>query len=177
MFSVGAAAIGLAFFVLKFTFLFHDIEQIRRMRSGLNADDASFQVRLKNQETFNAYLLKRPLGAGIGSSGFWGSRFLPDEHPIKDIPTDSYYVRIWVETGIIGLCLHLLMFGFFCGIGAAMVWQIRDRILRAQAGALLAAFAGNVVASYGNQVYSQMPTAVVLGIGLPLVYLAARFDD
>jgi hypothetical protein len=35
---------------------------------------------------------------------------------------------------------------------------------------------GIMFASYGNQVYSQMPTGILMGISIPLIFLAPLFD-
>ena len=43
--------------------------------------------------------------------------------------------------------------------------------------ALLAGFFGILVASYGNQVYSQFPTGIIMAIAIPLICLSPKFDQ
>jgi hypothetical protein len=174
--TLGFIVIGSVFYTLKYTFAFQGVEQVRRFRTALNPEDESFQVRLRNQKTFGRYLESRPLGGGIGAAGFWGARFNPYSL-LANTATDSYYVKVWAETGIIGISLHLFMFGFFIGKGGVVVWNLRDPALRIKISGLYCGMCGVMMASYGNQVYSQMPTGIIMGIGIPLIFLAPQFDS
>lgn len=174
--TIGMIAIGGVFYFLKYTKGLQSVEQVRRMRTAMNPEDASFQVRLRNQITFGNYLRTRPIGGGIGAAGFWGSRFAPYKL-LARTATDSYYVKVWAETGIVGICLHLYMFGFFVGKGGNVVWHLRDPVLRAKASGLFCGMCGIMMASYGNQVFSQMPTGVIMGIAIPLIFIARDLDD
>lgn len=171
----GVVVIGMSFFILKHTYLFHGIEEVRRMRTALSVDNPSLQARLRNQVTFGHYLASRPFGGGIGSAGFWGERFSPGT-VLADTPTDSYYVKIWAETGIVGLCFHVFMLGYFMGKGGYIVWRLRHPVLRQKIMALYCGFGGILLASYGNQVFSQMPTGMIISIALPLIFMAPIYD-
>jgi len=154
--------------MLRYTSVGHGIKQVQRMRTALDPNEPSLLVRLRNQELLSHQLQGKPLGAGIGSSGFWGNRFSP--HTIfAQTATDSYYVRVWVETGIIGLSLHLFMLGYFLGVGSYRVWHTLDPVLRHQRAAFLCAFAGMLLASYGNQVFNQFPTALIMSLAVPVM--------
>ncbi len=172
---LGLFALLSVFYVLKYTFAFQGVEQVRRMRTALNPEDASMQVRLRNQITFGNHLRTRPFGGGIGAAGFWGFRFNPNSL-LANTATDSYYVKIWAETGIVGICLHLFMFGFFVGKGGQIVWNLRDPVLRAKIAGLYCGMCGVFMASYGNQVYSQMPTGILMGMMIPLIFLSRLWD-
>ncbi|MCU0345293.1 MAG: O-antigen ligase family protein [Saprospiraceae bacterium] len=173
---MGLLVAGGAFYFLKYTKGLQHVEQVRRMRTAFDPNDASLLVRLKNQKTFGRYLASRPFGGGIGAAGFWGYRYAPHSL-LGNTATDSYYVKIWAETGIIGLSLHLFMFGYFVGKGGYVVYNIRDPALRFKAAGIFSAMCGVFMASYGNQVYSQMPTGIVLGVLIPLIFLAPKYDD
>jgi hypothetical protein len=174
--ALGLLVLGSAFYVLKYTYAFQGIEQVNRMRTAMNPDDASFQVRLRNQVTFGNYLKTRPFGGGIGAAGYWGYRFNPNSL-LANTATDSYYVKIWAETGLVGICLHLFMFGWFVGKGGQIVWHLRDPVLRVKIAGLYCGMCGIMLSSYGNQVYSQMPTGIIMGIGIPLIFLSPIFDN
>lgn len=171
----GVFAIVLVFCMLKYTFVLHSFQPVARLRTALSVENPSLQARLRNQVTFGNYLRNRPLGGGVGSAGYWGERFRPGSL-LAETPTDSYYVKIWAETGLIGLSLHLLMLGYFLGKGGYIVWYLRNGPLRYKMMALLAAFGGVLLASYGNQVYSQFPTGIIMPIALALIFLSPRFD-
>ena len=173
---LGLLLLGGVFYVLKYTYALQGVEQVRRMRTALNPEDASFQVRLKNQITFGRYLQSRPFGGGIGAAGFWGHRFNPNSL-LANTATDSYYVKIWAETGIVGICLHLFIFGWFVGKGGQVVWHLRDPVLRGKIAALYSGMCGIMLASYGNQVYSQMPTGILMGMAIPLIFMSPMWEE
>jgi hypothetical protein len=171
----GLLTIGIIYYILRFTFLFQGVEQVRRMRTGLDPNSPSLMVRLNNQKTFGRYLASRPLGGGVGTAGFWGARFSPHTL-LANTATDSYYVKIWAETGIVGICLHLFILGYFVGKGGYIVWNLKDEELRYKIMALYSGMGGVLLASYGNQVFSQMPTGMIMNVSIPLIFLAPLYD-
>lgn len=174
--AVGLVLMAGAFGMLKYTFVLQGFQPVARMRTALSPDNPSLLARLRNQRTLGVYLADKPMGGGIGSAGYWGERFSPGSL-LAETPTDSYYVRVWAETGLVGLSLHLLLLGYFLGKGAAIAWQLRDPVLRAQVLAIMAAYCGVLLANYGNQVFLQFPTGVVMAVGLPLVFMAPYYDE
>ncbi len=172
----GILSLVVVFGVLKFTFIGQGFQPIARIRTALSSDNPSLNARLHNQATLGRYLANRPIGGGIGSAGYWGERFRPGSL-LAITPTDSYYVRIWAETGLIGLSLHLILLGFFLGKGGIIAWRLKDPKLRTQVLAIMAAYGGVLLANYGNQVFLQFPTGIIMSIGLPLVFMAPYYDE
>jgi len=172
---MGLMAGMLIFGVLKYTTLFHNIEQVRRMRTALDPDNPSLHARLRNQVTFGNYLRSKPLGGGVGSAGYWGARFSPNTL-LAQTPTDSWYVKIWAETGLVGICLHLFVLGYFMGKGGYIIWKLKNKQLKNKIMAIYAGLGGVLLSSYGNQVFGQMPTGMVVGIIIPLIALAPYYD-
>ncbi len=171
----GVVIMGLTFYMLKYTHVLHGVESIRRMRTALSSDNPSLIARLRNQATLGRHLKTRPLGGGIGTAGFWGNRFSPNTL-LAQTPTDSYYVKIWAETGIIGLLFHLSMLAYFTGKAGYIVWHLRNTNLRYKMMAIYAGFIGVVFCSYGNQVFSQMPTGMIMNMSIPLLFLAPLYE-
>jgi hypothetical protein len=172
----GGMAVCILFCVLKFTNVGASNYQVQRMRSALDPNDPSLQVRLANQRKLSAYLNSRPLGGGIGSAGSWGQRFSPGTL-LAETPTDSWYVKIWAETGIIGLCIHLGMVFTFIITGAVVIFKMKhDLLLRQMAMALFSGFVGIAFASYGNQVMGQAPSSIVVFMSIAFVWLAYQWD-
>ena len=96
------------FIFFKYTTIGQGNYQIRRMRTAFDPNDASLQVRLENQRLLKTYMASRPFGGGIGHGGVKAQKYLPNAY-LSQIPTDSGYVLIWVEQGIVGLLLHLFI--------------------------------------------------------------------
>jgi O-antigen ligase len=175
IFALGVL-VAIGFFVfLKYTAIGNNNYNIRRLRSALDPNDASLQVRLENQKLFKAYLASRPFGGGIGSGGSWGVRFSPNTF-LAQTALDSWYVKIWAETGVIGLFIHLFHVIFILFYGYFKIPKIRDALLRQKMMALHAGFAGIALASYGNPILGQMPTGIVLYLSFSFLILAYKID-
>jgi len=168
---LGVAAFGF----LKYTTIAQGNYQVQRMRSALDPNDASFQVRLENQRKLSRYLADKPLGGGIGSGGAWGQRFSPGTF-LAETALDSWYVKIWVETGIVGLVLHIGTILFFLFYGGRNVMRLRDPVLRNRMAALYCGYFGVVVGAYGNQIYGQMPTGTLMYFTLAFLFLCPQWD-
>jgi len=117
----------------------------------------------------------KPFGGGIGTAGNWGMRFSPNTF-LAQTPTDSWYVRIWAEMGIIGLTLHLIILFWILIHCCIIVWKLKDPELSQIMIGLTAGIFGIMVASYGNGLYGQMPTAMILYMSYVFIYLAPAFE-
>ena len=150
--------------------------EIRRMRTAFDPNEASLQVRLDNQNKLKGYLATRPIGGGVGATGNWGQRFTPHTF-LANTATDSWYVMIWADTGIIGLTYYLLMLFFILGTGAFYVmFKLKDDWLKVQITALVCGMAGIMMASYGNGVFGQMPTGILMYVGMVFMFLSPQLD-
>ncbi len=170
---IGGGTALIILFILKFTFIGQGNYQVQRMRSALDPTDASFQVRLKNQAKLKEYLASRPLGGGIGSSGYWGLRFRPDTF-LAQTPTDSWYVRVWVETGVIGITIYLALFIYILYYFGVRLWRMKPSPLKQKLLANYAGVMGITVANYGNPVIGQTPTSTVIYLGIAFLYIFTK---
>lgn len=176
MVLAGVCVLLAAFVFLNFTTIGQGNPIIRRARSAFNTEDASFRVRLENQARLRALMKDKPFGAGLGHGGGKAKVFAPDA-PLSQIPTDSWFVMIWVETGIVGLLLHLGILLYILGRGVWLaVFRLRDPQLRGLVSALVSGIAGIVVMSYGNEVLGQIPTGAILYMSMAFIFLSPRFD-
>ena len=169
----GLSGMIIVFLFLKYTFLFQGVEQIRRMRTALDPENASMNVRYENQKIFAQYLSDKPFGAGVGTAGFWGSRFNPNSL-MGNTPTDSWYVKIWAETGIVGITFHLIIIGYIMGQAGARIMATPNTKQKTYAMAFFASLTGVIFANYGNQVMAQMPTGAIINMMIPFIFLLTR---
>ncbi|WP_431126009.1 hypothetical protein [Flagellimonas flava] len=164
------------FIFFKYTTIGNDNDQIRRMRTAFDPNDASLQMRKINQERLRGYLATRPLGGGIGSTGNWGKRFSPNTF-LANTATDSWFVAVWADTGIVGLYLHLFILFFILITGAYnCMFKIRDDWLKGQITALVCGMAGIMLASYGNGVFGQFPTCILMYTGMIFIFISPKLD-
>lgn len=168
--------IGLSFLgILKFTSLGSSSAQIERMRTSLDPNDASFQVRLINQKILKDYLGRKPFGAGVGTIGTWGTIYNQDKF-IAQIPPDSLYVKVWAMYGIVGFIIWFGIMLYITGKSAAIVWKTRDPVLKNQLLALCGGATGILLCSYGNEVLNAMPSSMIVYISWALIWLSPRWD-
>jgi hypothetical protein len=168
---VGSAfAIG-GFSVLKYTTIGSDSFEISRLRSALNPKDASFNVRLNNQKQL-AYLLRyEPFGVGLGMSGMNGTTYNADK-PIANIQPDSYWVKVWVMYGIVGLIIWFAINCYIIGKCSGIVWQLKDPKLKSKMNALTSGTVGCFIASYGNEVMNGNPSCTILFMSWSFVLIS-----
>jgi hypothetical protein len=172
---IGLIIVGCFYSFLKFTAIGNDNNQIRRLRSALDPNDPSLLVRKENQAKFKIYLASRPIGGGIGTSGSWGIRFTPGTF-LATTPNDSWYVKIWAETGIIGLSLHIFMLLFFIVKGYFVIFKLRDPPLKQYVMAIHAGFIGIALAAYGNPILGQFPLNIILYATWGIFIIAPGLD-
>lgn len=164
------------FVFFKYTYIGQGNAQIARMRSAFDPNNASLQVRLENQKKLKAYLATRPFGGGVGHAGGKARKFLPNAF-LSNVPTDSWYVMIWAEMGIVGLVIHLAILFYVVIKSSFMVmFRLRDPQLRIQMAALTSGMLGIMAAAYGNGVLGQMPTGIYIYTSMALMLNAKVFD-
>ncbi len=173
---VGLLVGFLVFAFLKFTTIGSGNYQVHRMRTALDPNDASLQVRVDNQKLLRTYLKSRPMGGGIGSGGGFGQRFYPGRY-LSNIALDSWYVKIWVETGIIGLTMHIIHLILVLIVGIYNSFKIKNPDTRQKMMALICGYFGIVCASYGNQILGQFPTGIVMYITMVYMFICLRWDN
>jgi O-antigen ligase len=168
--------IGLSFLgILKFTSIGSSNVQIVRMRTSLDPNDASFQVRLINQKILKDILADKPFGTGVGTIGTWGTKYNEDKY-IAQIPPDSLYVKIWAMYGIVGFVIWFGIMLYITGKSAGIVWKTRDPVLKNQLLALCAGATGILLCSYGNEVLNAMPSSMIVYFSWAFIWLSPRWD-
>jgi len=175
--STGFILLAVVYIFFKYTTIGQDNQQIRRMRSAFDPNDPSLQVRLANQRKLSTYLASRPFGGGIGHAGVKAQKYLPNAF-LSQVATDSWYVLIWAEQGIIGLLLHLfILFYIIIKASYLIMKKIRDPVLKIKMTALVAGMMGIMVASYGNAALGTMPTGPLIYVGMAVMLNAMALDD
>lgn len=172
----GTILLLFVFVFFKFTYIGQSNAFIRRTRTAFNPNDPSLQVRLENQKLLSNYLATRPFGGGIGHAGVKAKAFTPDSF-LSNIATDSWYVLIWAEQGIVGLALHLFILFYILIKGSyRIMFRIRDPILKIKMAALASGMFGVMVASYGNAVLGTMPTSLLIYTSMALMFNTRVLD-
>jgi len=170
-----AVPFSIAFVLFVFMLAFTDIgngnQQIRRMRSAFDKNDASANARTINQEAMKKYMKEAPWGIGMNV----GYQNVPANNKytfMATVPPDSEYVFIWIHTGIIGITTFLictaLMLAGACWI---VFFTLKSPSLRGIGAGFCCAMVSQQLGGYGNQVLMQFPNCLVFYGGLAIVYI------
>jgi hypothetical protein len=170
------AVLGLGFVgMLKFTKIGNGNDQIKRMRSGTDPNDPSFQLRMINQRKLSDALGSKPLGTGVGTIGAWGQKY--NKHiPTAGIAPDSLYVKIWVMYGIVGFIFWFGTMLYMLGKSAGIIWNTRDPVMRNQLCALCGVYGAILLCSYGNEVMNVVPSLTIVYISWAFISMSTRWD-
>ena len=157
-------------FLLVFTTIGQGNQQIRRMRSAFNKDDASANVRDINKEAIRKYIKDAPWGIGIGMG--YNVPANNKYAKLATIPPDSEYVNIWIKTGPIGITIFiattLLMLAGAC---STVFFKLKSRSLMGIGAGFCCAFVSIQLGGYANQVLMQFPNCLIFYGGLAIVYV------
>lgn len=161
---------------LKFTFIGHSYQYIRRMRSVFNEQDASFRGRIDNQRIVKELMRDKPFGVGIGMMRSKATAYRP--HPVlSTIPHDSWYILIWAELGIVGLVLYLFILFYILMHGSYLVlFKLKNRELRGVVSSILCGLFGLYAAAYSLEIFGQFPNAYIIFICMTVVFLSPIYD-
>ena len=162
---------GLFIAILMFTNIGNGNQQIRRMRSAFNKNDASSNVRAINQATMKKYIKDAPWGIGIGM----GMDNVPANNKFRKlatIPPDSEYVFIWLRTGPVGITIFLITtFLMFAGACWVVLTKLKTRSLIGVGAGFCASFVAFQLGGYGNQILMNFPNCLICYGGLAIVYI------
>ena len=167
---------GLFIGMLVFTNIGQGNNQIRRMRSAFNPNDASANVRDINKQAIAKYMKDAPWGIGIGifseSIPAWNKFKL-----VSQIPPDSEYVFIWVRTGWIGVSWFTICNLVILLSGCSTVFfRIKNKSLMGMGAAWCASFTALHLGGYANQILMQFPNIVVFYGGMATVFLLPSIE-
>lgn len=166
----------LVFCFLKFTYIGQGNAEIRRMRTAFNPKNDSMNVRKENQKLIKDYMVGKPFGIGLGLSGTKAQEFTPDAY-IAQIPTDSWFVVLWVETGIVGFILYMILMIYCIVYGMYIVlFKIKDDELRVYLASFIAGISGMLAASYANEIVNQFPNGIIMYTLLAFVFMGPSLD-
>ncbi len=173
---IGAAILLGGFVFLKHTYIGSSYYEINRLRTALNPEDASLNVRLRNRAMLTEYLADKPFGGGVGTAGYWGRRFSPNTW-LANFEPDGLYTQIRAETGIVGRVLYVGILLVILVKGMWIAMRLKTVEHQNLAMAIMAGYAGILMANYGNSVMTQFPIGVLVFLGLAFVFSMPYWNE
>ena len=147
-----------------------------RIQSAFRGESSdTIDVRIKNQKLVRPFIHSHPIGAGLGSTGYWGKRFTPGSW-LASFAHDSLYVRLAVETGWVGLIIYMGLLFTAMRTSIYYFFRVKDPVIKT----LYLGFTMNVfllsLASYPQEAITLLPTSVVFYITLAMIARLKDFD-
>lgn len=173
------ASTGILFFsFFAFTNIGNGNEYIRRARSAFHkSEDASMNVRLQNRKEIAQYIANHPLGAGI--EGSIAKLWLNEDgtYTLGTLPSDSFFVQIWIQTGTYGLVIYILICGIIIIEGCRIVmFKIKDKLLQQTMAAFTCATLGFWASGYTGNNPGMPPTDFVIVAMMAFVMNGTTID-
>lgn len=161
---------GICAFLLIFTNIGNGNQQIRRMRSAFNKDDASANVRDINKDAIRKYIKDAPWGIGLGMG--YNVPANNKYAKLATIPPDSEYVYIWIRTGPIGMTIFVITtLLMLLGACSVVFFKLKSKSLRGIGAGFCCSFVAIQLGGYANQVLMQFPNCLIFYGGLSIVYV------
>lgn len=150
---------------------------IIRLQSAFHpGEDASYQVRVRNQAFIQPYIQSHPLGGGLGSVGEWGKKFSPWT-ALANFPPDSGYVRIATELGWAGLLLFCSLLFIIFKEGIKDFVRLKDPRLKNYSLAMMTVLFSLVIANFPQEAIGQYPVSILFFVSIAIVSKCRSFDN
>lgn len=169
---------GLLFFMIGAGFVLKSTNSavVWRIQSAFRGEsNDTIEVRMKNQDRIQPFIHSHPVGAGLGSTGYWGKRFTPDSW-LASFAHDSLYVRLAVETGWLGLLIYMGLLFTALKTSIYYYFRVKDPTIKV----IYLGFSMNVfllsLASYPQEAITLLPTSVIFYVMLAMIVRLKDFD-
>lgn len=165
----GGLLLILIYGFFAFTYIGQSDPMIRRMRTSFNpSEDASYNVRSENKRKLGEHLKNKPFGEGLGLAGVENQKM--SYRFTTQIPHDSWYVKLWVETGIVGLLLYIAgLVAVVINCAYVVMFKIRSKEVKGTLTAMLCGVFGLMLSAYGNAFFGQYPTMIIVFVFLSII--------
>ena len=150
--------------------------QIQRIQSVFKAnEDKSYQIRAANRKMITPWILKHPIGGGLGSTGVWGQRFSPGTF-LASFPPDSGVIRVAVELGWLGLIIFLLIYllAFFKGVKG--LWKMKNNQHKDKVESILCLLPAWGLVELGQEVAGVFPMSLLFWVFLAVLFVTLKYE-
>ncbi len=150
--------------------------QVQRIQSVFKAkEDKSYQIRAANRAMITPWVLKHPIGGGLGSTGVWGQRFSPGTF-LANFPPDSGIIRVAVELGWIGLSIFLLIYfqAFFKGVKG--LWKMGSRKHKDKVESIICSLPAWGLVEMGQEVAGVFPMSLLFWVFLAILFTTLNYE-
>jgi hypothetical protein len=150
--------------------------QLQRMQTIFKAsEDKSYQTRARNREIIAPWILKHPIGGGLGSTGVWGMRFSPGTF-LANFPPDSGLVRVAVELGWVGLIIFLNLYISVIVRAFQAYWKMENPQYKCIVAGIVCGIPALLLVEWGQEVVGVFPISILFWIVTAILFKAIALD-
>lgn len=137
-------------------------QPINRIRTAFKgSEDASLNLRNIKRKMVQPLLFEYPLGGGVETSGIIGSKYDPD-HFLAQHVIDSGYMKIAIETGIIGLLITMACYLTVMYVGISKYYKSRNIEYRIYISGMVVVVYSLIIYTYVQKSINQFPAGLIL---------------
>ena len=156
-----ATVAALAFGFILFGPIYSN-QTINRIRTAFKgSEDASLNLRNMKRHIVQPLMFDHPLGGGVESSGVIGSRYDPSHYLAKYV-IDSGYVKIAIETGIIGLLITMACYFVVMYVGITQYYKSNSAEFRTYIAGMVVVVYSLIIFTYAQKSINQFPAGLIL---------------
>jgi putative inorganic carbon (hco3(-)) transporter len=149
---------------------------INRLRSTFNpSDDPSMAVRDYKRLRVQEYVLKHPIGGGLGTTGANGKKYSAGHYLAGGWDPDSGYLVTALEMGWIGLIIFLVFFFIVVYRGIQNHFALDDPLLRTMNLTYIVPFFALSVAHFTQDAMFQKPINLIVIVTYAVVIRVPSF--
>ena len=119
------------------------------------------------------WVIRHPIGGGLGSTGVWGQRFSPGSF-LASFPPDSGIIRVAVELGWIGLIIFLSIYLIAFWKGFQSYRLLRNHKGKGLVENVLCALPALLIVELGQEVVGVFPMSLLFWVFLGLMFIVIR---
>ena len=153
------AAIALGFILYGPIYNNQTIDRIRTAFKG--SEDASLNLRNMKRKMVQPLVFEHPLGGGVESSGIIGSQYDPSHYLAKYV-IDSGYMKIAIETGVIGLLLTMACYFTVMYVGITQYYKSNSAEFRIYIAGMVVVVYSLIIYTYVQKSINQFPAGLIL---------------
>ncbi len=122
------------------------------------------------------YLKYKPFGEGLGLGGVRAMKY--GYRITTLVPHDSFYVKTWMETGIVGLVLFLIIYVSALLRGCYLImFRMKNNELRGILTAIASGIFGMMISGYGNAFLGNSRTGFIIILFLSVLINGEHIDQ
>jgi len=150
---------------------------IDRFRTTFTGEkDESFKVRVLSRNFVQPYILKHPIGGGMGTTGATGASEQPG-HFLANFQPDSSYLKKAAEVGWIGLAITLIMYFVVLKVSIHTFFSAQHENIRAMSAACVSGLFAFYIAEYAQVALGQVTDTVVYYPIIAIIMKIKLFDN